>query len=161
MNTPNLGRTPADGALRDAIHVAVIPRVADRNLYPGEKVGYGIVDPWRSGVIPAGTSYWFLLNPGTATGMRHQWEHPAFDDEAGSPADSDEDIVATVARLCGRSRERMLEIARRYAVDPDDWERMERDSSELYKAVTEEQWEAFWVSIGRSPDVGVPFTCSC
>jgi len=94
---------PADAVVgRDAIHVAVIPVVANEELEPGLRVGIvgrkgadwlagmvdenadpvealGVVDPFlgERKVMPGQRFYLFLF-PGTITGLRHCWQHPAF-----------------------------------------------------------------------------------
>lgn len=95
--TPNLGQTPGDDARRDAIHLAVVPVVTRFSQAPGRRVGLtgrrvgndyevdtcvgepvGILDPYRQGEVPAGGRCWLFLFPGTITGLRHVWSHPAF-----------------------------------------------------------------------------------
>ena len=72
---------------RDAIHVAVIPMTATVLLLSGNRVNaqglpiaphVGIVDPFLPDVVQPGQRYWLWLFPGTVTGMRHHWQHPAF-----------------------------------------------------------------------------------
>lgn len=91
---------------RDCIHIAVVPLIAgDDRLSRGREFQlaygttnialaadadyghpiHGIVDPflrisqnrWR---IDEGEIFWGFLLPGTVTGMRHHWHHPAFDE---------------------------------------------------------------------------------
>lgn len=88
---------------RDAIHVAVAPAEAAQRLYVGDFVrlgldgkalkskrseAVGIVDPFlgndesdRFTSVDVGQVFWIFLFPGSITGMRHAWEHPAFDSQ--------------------------------------------------------------------------------
>lgn len=91
-NEVKLGTIPGEDCERDAVHVAVIPMVAAHDMLPGHRVGIdiqgradsqanphvGIVDPFLRGAVTAGTRFYLCLLPGTATGMRHHWMHPAF-----------------------------------------------------------------------------------
>lgn len=96
---PDLGGPCGDDARRDAIHIAVAPltlspdggdaepgdhfyldenghAVATMSLNPK---AIGVLDPfYRGGSIPAGSRVWGVLYPGTITGLRHVWTHPAF-----------------------------------------------------------------------------------
>ena len=89
--TPNLGSDCDSAAARDAVHVAVAPAVAGRDLAVGERVrlgedgkawpceddAIGIVDPFRRYGVEEGSHFWLCLFPGTVTGLRHAWTHPA------------------------------------------------------------------------------------
>lgn len=86
-----LGSLSKVGLHRDAIHIAVAPVVASEYFRPGQHVGVdingvattekphiGIVDPFL-GVGPnKGQRFYLCLYTNSVTGMRHQWEHPAF-----------------------------------------------------------------------------------
>lgn len=92
---PQLGMLIEDGdRRRDAIHIALAPVTAAERLAPGQHVGLvevgnlelvgpcdeniGIVDPFLSEDIEPGQRFWLFLYPGTITGLRHVWTHPAF-----------------------------------------------------------------------------------
>jgi len=101
-----------DTAGRDAIHIAVIRRVAETRLFPGQHVGIdgnpsgektvGIVDPYLANTVMPGESFWMLLYPRTITGLRHVWNHPDFDAEVQRyevmPDEIDEDEIYERAR---------------------------------------------------------------
>lgn len=92
-----LDKPPTESDERDAIHMAVIPAVAGCRLMPGQPVvikddvafaslgisPVGVVNPFRSSIVEVGDRFWLCLKPGTVTGMRHHWEHPAFDSDKG------------------------------------------------------------------------------
>jgi hypothetical protein len=94
-HNPTFGQLIDEHQKRDAVHIAIAPVVAAERLSPGQHIGFsdpgdtemvgsraanhiGIVDPFLSAPVYAGERFWMLLYPQTVTGMRHEWEHPAF-----------------------------------------------------------------------------------
>ena len=92
---PHLGQLIEDGdRRRDAIHIAVAPVTAAERLAPGQHVGLiqegnlelvgacdrniGVVDPFLAHDVEPGQRFWLFLYPGTITGLRHVWTHPAY-----------------------------------------------------------------------------------
>lgn len=88
---PKLGKLCDETDRRDAVHIALAPVTAAQALLPGQRVelngkgeatfateGIGIVDPFLQEPVKKGDRFWLMLLPGTITGLRHQWTHPAF-----------------------------------------------------------------------------------
>ncbi len=92
MSDVKLGQLIQGEAHRDAIHIAVAPVVSDVMVFPGQHLilvdgkacpvegvkSIGIVDPFLGHAVPPGQPFWLCLHPGSITGLRHEWSHPAF-----------------------------------------------------------------------------------
>jgi hypothetical protein len=92
---------------RDAIHIAVLPVIcADNWLTPGASIGLvfgstnevtyrqhgthqGVVDPYLFSPIRKGDKFWMFVNPNVITGLRHEWIHPAIDNQPVVENDSE------------------------------------------------------------------------
>ncbi len=122
MSDVNLGESPSDDAQRDAVHVAVVPLIAgEKYMCRGQRfrlahdsttvalcgeynegtlgAAIGIVNPFRKGGLKKGDRFWGFLFPGTVTGMRHEWKHPAFND---IPSPSDNPHEKWIRDFCDR-----------------------------------------------------------
>lgn len=92
-----LGSLITEPQTRDAVHIAVAPVVANEELSPGQRVMFsvpgdgrhvvahagaglpvGVIDPFLSRNVRLGEECWLVLFPGTARNLRHDWDHPAF-----------------------------------------------------------------------------------
>ncbi len=94
MSDTTLGSLIVGKGERDAIHVALAPVTTREHLKPGQHVGFvreydtdvigvcpnpiGIVDPFLEHTVKPGDRFYVVLYQNTVTGMKHQWEHPAF-----------------------------------------------------------------------------------
>lgn len=169
--------------VRDAIHVATISVRAGEILYPGAHVkvvdglaiktrkneeGVGIVDPFLSSYVDTGVSFWLFLRPGTITGLRHVWEHPAFSKSTvvEKAMDSNEARVHQLAEEIGFSYDRVMRDYDHYIRFGD----YTYDNSESYKDIPDEYWEALArhyktlnpnIEINDKYGAPVPYTCTC
>ena len=174
---PTLGKLLDGPTERDAVHVAIAPVIASEVLSAGEHVGFvragdtvvvgrvavliGIIDPFLSESVQPGQRCWLFLYPQTVTGMRHQWEHPAFV-ESGAVAESRRWIAELAAQI-DQTPNRLMEAAELW-IECGDYT---YDNSEKYKLV-DIDWKEFWrhyeIVTGRKPEdveqYGF-FTCSC
>lgn len=99
---------------KDAVHMAIVPVIAGEYIAPGSKVALvidttdqvenaecavrtvkpiGVLDPFLEQGANKGDRCWLFLYPGTVTGMRHEWRHPAFKDTTQEQADKSESVA--------------------------------------------------------------------
>jgi hypothetical protein len=165
-----LGTKPSEGALRDAIHVAIAPMIAGTPLAPGAHVGIlpdgtagmsdkpiGIVDPFIGGKVHKGELFWLLLYQNTVTVMRHHWSHPAFITEpvevkASSSLESEAWLIA-YARTIGTTFEDLINtVVDGYIV---------ANESHSCSDVDPEFAHHYEVVTGKKCPADVYFSCSC
>lgn len=94
-----LGRVITTPQQRDATHVAVVPMTLPCAMSPGEHVliangvpfvvppgqGHGIIDPFLVHGAQAGDTVWIWMYPGSITSLRHDFTHPALDNQSTPP----------------------------------------------------------------------------
>lgn len=182
-----IGKLIDERQQRDAVHIALAPAIAGEDLRPGMHVGLrngssvddnhiGIVDPFISGPVMKGQRFWLFLYPNTVTGMRHEWQHPAFPQE-GRPF---------VPAGASAEETRLREIAQAIGIDyhdlmygADEWVRTSKGSKwggEYIVQQGSEGWrndfpayvDEFWRLYDAVRGVTVPtehresfFSCSC
>jgi hypothetical protein len=178
---------PNDSPLgRDAVHIAVIPVVADDDLDPGKFVklnnrgraepadsrreAIGIVDPFLAIGPGVGDRFWLFLFPGTITSLKHEWTHPAFpssppqhqQQNAQPERQASAEWIKNFAEEIQQPYDSLMSAA-------NDWVEYGEYTfthSEAYKDVPYSRWEEFWyhyeVVTGMRPrEKDVFFTCSC
>jgi hypothetical protein len=184
MTDLNIGKKITADAQRDAIHIAIAPAVCDADiLSAGRRVSLrygsnpplaipdeyseeavGIVDPFLRELIHRGEWFWIFLFPGTITGLRHQWTHPAFD-QITTPMDEHEAWLRRFAEEWGFDFHEMVDVA----TDPDD-DYITAYGHELHSAGElgadhELFWEHLEAYLQRSFDLAhresVGWSCSC
>lgn len=184
---PELGKLITEPQHRDAIHIAVAPVTAGEDLMPGTRIGFignaftvgkvtkdvvGIVDPFLTKKVKMGEQFYMFLMPNTITSLRHQWTHPAFDEEAALA-----ELEPTFLKLKGPSPEEVwitkwaegLGSTFTEVMDgADDWIRegryLCRGGTFEGEYVPEEFWEKYEVVKKcrvEEKDRSSFFTCSC
>lgn len=183
---------------KDAIHIAVAPVVATAMLHPSQEIGFveqgktekvgpvpagqgiGIVDPFYRSMIQPEQRFWMFLFPQTVTGMRHEWQHPAFEAAlaVASPADRKAESLKWMEEFAKThwshggdydgwdgpyAGEQLIAYATRYLKTGD---RHVQQGSESLRDDTPvfEFWKHFQVITGMavSPDdMTNPFCCTC
>lgn len=192
-----IGKLIGPDERRDAIHIAVAPVKAGEHLSPGRLVvldgngkamgapglgisPIGVVDPFLPQiVVKPGEYFWLFLFPETVTGMRHHWEHPAFDDKPDQDADTIEHLahgsaielgewgeieaetehpsaaaelwMRRFAERWGVSYDEALEHGKRRLYDPDHMHIEREMSVHLSVAESAEYWRCFTALTGLEP----------
>ncbi len=167
MSDIKLGTLITGKGERDAIHVALAPVVAAERLKPGQHIGLsspystefvgvcseplGIVDPFLEHTVEPGQRFYMVLYQNTVTGMKHQWEHPAF---AEPDASVSEQWLQDLADEVGITYDHLLEGIADGRIHTGDQEfygaRESDDIRKHYEKVT-----------GRTAPAEVYFSCAC
>lgn len=174
---------------RDAFHIAVAPVTAVETLYPGQHIGFatdeidtdqvtskiasgmciGIVDPFLTAAVYPGEQFFMFLYPNTVTGMRHHWQHPAFDGgDNGKMSDAAEKLkgdaekyLRDFASSAGISYDELIDAATRCYRSGEYW----HDGGRFEGVYCEDEfWDNYEIVTGFkvSPDErGNVFSCSC
>lgn len=182
-----LGKIITTAQHKDAIHIAVVPMIAATRLKPGQKVGFvergnteivgvtgktiGVVDPYLETDVHKGERFWLFLNPGSIVSLRHEWTHPAFDDEHEWQATDvltgraqSRDWLKHFAKEASVDFEEMMSGAKICASDSDEWLSREGEFETARSLYTHQFWEHYERVTGEK----VPqekrrnfFSCSC
>lgn len=156
------------GSGRDAIHLAVEPVTSDETLYPGQHIGVvdgkastlvekiGIVDPFISGPIYPGESFWFVVYPRTITSLRHVWSHPSFPETSAEP-------VAVKPPKPSVDKVAAVEYLKEY-VNGYDYYDSNRDPIDLMRRCTEfaenalsQDGDEYFIVYGNDASGNIPF----
>ena len=179
-----IGKLIDESQQRDAVHVALAPMRAPRTLKPGEHYALddkstpvGIVDPFLRKTVQTGEWFWLFLYPNTVTGMRHEWQHPAF-----APAQHDASKGASEQWLrdwlsnseaASLTYDEFLRLAHgEDQTKPDDdygrvgWSHegdyLLRIGSDAYGEIPNEVWDHVEIVTGRPvAHRAIHFSCSC
>ena len=186
---------PDDAGGRDAVHVAVISAIAGEKLFPGQDVGFGIpgtidvqqeqraktgvlplgiVDPFIKGAVMPDQRFWLYLYPRTITGLRHQWTHPAFSDDAGTVYGTPSQRLAAeqwikdfVVKSDCPGYEELMAAAAQVADNGanNDWDKtyLHFNGSDAHGEIPDEFWLMAEIVLGRPIKGKKPsfFSCSC
>lgn len=186
MEKVEIGQLLNGSEKKDAIHIAIYPAVADKTLHPGTPVtlrdddpsiavqcpagvSIGIVDPYLRAPLRPGDRFYIFINPGTITGLRHDWTHPMLkpEFEVDRRLEEAKQWMRDFADDVGMSYKEIINAG-------DMWvkanERTTQYSSSAAqdtlnndKEKTQKFWECYKIITGREPkDTEVqPFSCSC
>jgi len=176
-----LGKLIDAPAVRDAVHVAVLPIEAATNLSPGDRVfielgkavlalsgdnSVGIVDPFlpeRTQIRP-GQEFWLFLFPNTVTGMTHRWSH-RFIDKAleGGETEAEKRSAVECCQSAERSMGWLIGFLKEHVGDPElSIERVARQLAEnpddlaLPFECYGEDLSDFWDHLERATGATVP-----
>lgn len=187
MSDLGLGKIITTEQQRDAIHVAVAPVTAGERLMPGERIGLyqglatsaeqrgvtaiGIVDPFLETFVRPKQRFWLWLFPNTVTGMRHEWQHPAFGGaqapESARPSQEDSSIawLTDFAKEFELSYSELMDILVDGSKDDDFYHHLSFQTPSRAYEDREEMWRHYETVTGQRlsgmQKEHVPFSCAC
>lgn len=169
---------------RDAIHVAVIPVVANETLKPGQHIGFceggyqvtatppapykliGIVDPFLPKEIEEGQRFWMVLYPNTITGLKHVWSHPAISQDGRGVGSISEKWLRDFADDVDADYHEMMHVAGTHCDESNRWggDYLIEGGKWEGQGTPKEFWMHFHAVTGKQPpndDKPGIFSCSC
>lgn len=184
-----IGSLINEAELRDAIHIAVAPVVANEILRVGQDIGFvgtdgktvgglnrdkciGIVDPFLERTVLPQQRFWMFLYPNTITQLRHDWTHPAFavkdNEQPTGPVAMSRAWIEAFAGKLDQTYNRLMSSAERWIESESDAYNgfgYTYDNTAIYKNYYEEFtvfWHHYEIVTGRKPKTAECFfTCSC
>ncbi len=169
-----LGTIIGENEKRDAIHLAVIPIVAQESLKPGDHVSsdgrasyigsnrsVGIVDPFLKNNVKKGERFWLIIYPRQINSLRHIWTHPSFPDDIKEENIIDNDIEKSKKWIESFSKslegfdisfDHLMKLANSWL--DDFWEREDnsllQDIKDVYAyKITKEFWYHYEIVTGK------------
>lgn len=169
LTLASLGKPLSHEMPRDAVHIAVVPVIADESMHPGTRVtvhaGHawpagkknivGIVDPYLTEAVANGERFWVFLMPGSITSLVHHWTHPDFPAMSDDPKVKAKAWIGDFANIYGLSFDGIMEAAGTWLRGEEMAERQDNkwgpdydESGYRYPTdlpqVGSEKWEEFW-----------------
>lgn len=172
-----LGRIITNEQQRDAIHIAVAPVIAAHTLIAGRHVAFdkngnasehtdnppiGVIDPFLDCKVEKGQQCWLFLYPGTITGLRHEWYHPAFAAVTTSAPSASEKWLRHFAEQVDADYDEMMAIASTHCDEGDKWggDYLNEGGKWEGQGTPDEFWTHFTAVTGKTGSGGI-FSCSC
>ncbi len=179
---------PGEQNQRDAVHIAVVPVIADERIAPGAHVDVihrgvttyasthgvpvGIADPFLRAPIEKGQTFWLFLYQGQVTTLRHEWTHPAFPNvheaTAATGPSAREVSEAWLRKWCGENDCPHYETVLAAVLDGQrsDWDSnyIHFYGQDAHASIPSEFWDHMEVVTGKKfaqDDRATGFSCSC
>jgi len=177
-NEIKLGSLREGGEQRDAIHIAVAPMECGTTLRPGswvkldtdgklvaadKKDAIGIIDPFlKVTKLTRGDKVWLCMIPYTITSLRHEWTHPAFENEKSEA----EKYLRNWCAEIGAQFDEMIRVASEVAQSTGwdhDYIHIGYDTPDIVWEERKTFWRNFEIFTGIKPkDTDATFvSCSC
>lgn len=167
-----IGKIIPPAMLRDAVHIAVLPMKADRPLQPGQRLEFGIVDPYLDKGPKTGEHFFLFLYPNKIHSLRHVWVHPEIPNEASKTNEDSREKsrqwLENFARELGPFSALDIIEATRYYTNPDNFYAdgesicMGSDLGSYTLKPTDEFWRHYENFTGEKPkEKPTYFRCAC